>query len=118
MKLKNEEKINLIIEDLESWLLNDGDSDGSMRFAFENGYHVHAASLWLSTGALSEDLEGKIEGVKINHNKEMKEIKALCEQAHIYICSTCNHNAFLNEDNGADIVCSSCLGTAKKEVKK
>lgn len=110
-KLSNEDKINLVLSDLESWL-DGGDDFGSMRYAFENGYKLHAASLWLSTGALSEDISKDVEGITIDYTKEKNEIDQLCKEAYIYICKDCNAHMFLSTDEGDDIQCGSCLKIA------
>jgi len=110
-KMNNQEKIDLIIDDLNQWL-DGSDDDGSMRYAHDNGYFLHAASLWLSTGAISEDIEQKIKGVSIDYKKEKIEIDEICKNAFIYICKDCNHHAFLDDDEGDDIECSGCFKTA------
>lgn len=107
MGLSNDDKIELVLSDLESWL-DGGDDDGSMSYALNNDYKLHAASLWLSTGAISEGVENQIKGIEINYKKEMIEIKQICSEAFIYICSDCNHHAFLDEDFGDDINCKCC----------
>jgi len=114
--LTNQEKINLILDDLAQWV-NGGDSDCSMVFAYNNGFELHAASLWMSTGAMSEDVERKTRGVKISRKAEEAEVKRLLKMAHIYICPDCNHHAFLDSDEGDSIQCSSCLKIAKREVR-
>lgn len=112
-RLNNNEKIKLILEDLGRWV-ESGDSDGSLQYAYRHGFFLHAASLWVGSGAMSEDVEKKVKGVRINRRAEMKEINELCRQAHIYICPDCNHHAFLDADEGESIECSSCLKIAKK----
>ena len=115
-KLSNKAKIDLILQDLENWMYG-SDSDGSLEYAFHNGFRLHAASLWIGTGAMSEEVEKQVKGVKISRRAEMKEIKQLCEEAHIYICPDCNHHAFLDNDEGEAVSCSSCLKTAIKKKK-
>lgn len=110
-QLNNQEKIDLILEDLGRWV-DCGDSDCSMAYAYRNGYNLHAASLWLSTGAISESVGSKIEGVTINKTKENKETKQICEEASIYICNECNHHAFLDDNEGKEIDCTSCFDVA------
>ena len=125
-KLTNQQKIDLILEDLEGFLIQSGDGDGnsSLRYAFENGYYLHAASLWISTGAMSEGLEKKVLPVKINHKKEMKEVDHLLENADIYVCPECNHHQFFEKNVGGDgdsvdeIACTDCFeGTAIKDTE-
>jgi hypothetical protein len=117
MKLTNTQKIELILKDLECWIQN-GDSDCSLQFAYRHGYYLHAASMWIGSGAMSEGIEQQVRGVRISRKAEMKEIHDLCKQAHIYICPDCNHHAFMDDDEGEEIQCSSCLKTAKREVRK
>lgn len=118
IKLSNVQKLDLVLEDLGKWVA-EGDSDCSMVYAYNNGYLLHAANLWLSSGALSEDIETQIKGLKISRIKEMKEIKKICSEAYIYICQNCNHQAFLDSHVGSTVSCSNCLGIAqiKKGVK-
>lgn len=113
-RLTNTQKIELILEDLGRWIEH-GDSDCSMSYAYRHGFKLQAASLWLGSGAMSKEVEKQVQGVRISRKAEMKEIRELCEQAHIYICPDCNHHAFLDEDEGETIQCSSCLKTAKRE---
>ena len=123
-KLTNQQKIDLILEDLEGWLIQSGGDDGnsSLRYAFENGYHLHAASLWISSGAMDENLEKKVLPVKINRKKEMKEVNHLLENADIYVCTDCNHHQFFERSVGGygdsvdEIDCPCCFeGTAIRE---
>lgn len=114
MKLSNDEKINLVLEDLAQWM-DGNDHDGSLEYAFNNGYHLHAASLWLSSGAMSEDIESQVRGITIDRDEEMKEINQLCDEAYIYICPDCNHHAFLEDDYGDEVSCMSCGKSAKKD---
>lgn len=108
-KLTNEQKIDLILNDLENWIqAGGGESDDSMVYAFNNNYLLHAASLWLGTGAMSSDVERKVQGVKINRRAEMREINLICKHAFIYICPSCNHHGFHDDDQGSEITCFSC----------
>jgi hypothetical protein len=113
-KLNNEEKIQLVLDNLGEWI-EFGDDDSSMSYAYRNGFDLLAASLWLSTGAISKDIEHKIKGVIIDIEQEKTEVIILCNEANIYICTECNHHAFLEENQGNEIQCSSCLGSAKLE---
>ena len=121
-KLNNKQKIGLILEDLEGYLSR-GEDLSSLRYAYENGYYLHAASLWVSSGGMSEELEKKVLPVKINHKKEMKEINEICECAVIFICPSCNSHHFV-EDNDVQyhlisenkISCESCGETAIKDT--
>ena len=112
-KLNNTEKIELIIEDLGKWI-DGSEYDGSLEFAYRHGYYLHAANLWLSSGAMSEDIESLVKGVKISKTKELKEINQLCEQAYMYECKHCNHIAFLDDDEGEQIECMSCSKVADR----
>ena len=116
-KLSNAQKIELILADLDAWLVNGGDqSDDSLVYARQNGFDLHAASLWLGTGAMSDDVAEKVRGVHISRAAEMREIKQLCAQAYIYICPNCNHHGFLDSDEGSEIQCFSCGNTAKRDM--
>jgi hypothetical protein len=110
-KLNNKQKIDLILNDLKQYVDGNSSND-SLIYAYNNGYRLHAASLWLGTGAMSENIESKIQGVKICYKKEMKEIRELCKNAFIYICKHCNAHAFLEESVGDTIQCQSCLKEA------
>jgi len=108
-KLSNTEKLDLLIEDLGQWM-DGNDYNGSLEYAYNNGYHLHAASLWMSTGCVSDEVYAQIEGVKIDHKEEMKEIEQLCSEAFLYICPDCNHASFMQDDEGEKISCESCNG--------
>ena len=114
--MDNRAKISLIIEDLEQWADAGGnESDDSMLYALNQGYTLHAASLWLSTGATSENVLEQVKGVKINSKKEYAEVKQLCESADIFICPDCNHHGFY-EAGELDVPpqCFSCGGDKMK----
>ena len=114
--LSQSQMLDLVLDDLKAWLDNGGDqSDDSLVYAYNNGYELHAANLWLGSGACSEEVLAKVKSLKISNKAEMKEIKQLCKQAHIYVCPDCNHHAFLDSNDGPTIRCSSCLKTAVKE---
>ncbi len=110
-KLTNTQKIELILEDLERWAYG-GDSDDSIVYALRNGFHLLAASLWLDSGAISDEIEPLVKGVKISRKAELKEIKQLCKQAFIYVCPSCNHHGFYEDHQGDSIQCYSCDKTA------
>lgn len=117
-KLTQKEMLELVLEDLQSWVDRGGDeSDCSMSFALRNGFDLHAANLWLGTGAASEDVCAQVRDLRISRKKEMEEINTLCAMAHIYVCPDCNHHAFLDDDEGDSISCMSCLKTAYKNLK-
>lgn len=116
-KLTNNQKLELILQDLSNWM-DGNEHDGSLEYAFNNGYHLHAASLWASTGAMSEEVEVKTKGLIINNKKELKEVKQLCNEAFIYICKDCNHHAFLEFKEGDSISCMSCGKTAIIDTEK
>lgn len=116
-RLTQLQMLELVLEDLKGWI-DYGDSDCSMDYAYRHGFYLHAANLWLGSGAASEDVYRKTKGLKIPRRLEDKEIKQLCAQAFIYICPSCNHHAFLDWDEGESVQCSSCLKTAFKESKE
>ena len=109
--MKNAEKINLVLNDLRQWADGGDDNHDSMVFALRHGFKLHAASLWLSTGALTESIEAKVKGIKINRKAEMKEIKELISIADIYICKGCGHHSFIDKGDAPVTSCPSCLGT-------
>lgn len=115
-KLSNNAKLQLIIEDLGQWVDN-GDSDCSMVYAYNQNYHLHAATLWLSTGALSKNVAKRVKGVKINQKLEDKEVDKILKNAFIYTCEDCNHLAFLDSDKGSSWPCQNCLGTCFRNLK-
>lgn len=118
-RLTNQQKINLIIDDLQAWSESGGDeSDDSLLYALRNGYTLHAASLWLGTGAMSEAVEKQVQGVRISRAAEMREINQICAEAAIYICPSCNHHAFLDFDEGESIECFNCAETAHLQSKQ
>jgi ribosomal protein S27E len=116
-RLNQTEMLELVLEDLRRWL-SYGDSDCSMRYAYRHGFYLHAANLWLDSGAASDEVCAKVRTLKISRKAEMKEINELCNQAFIYICPDCNHHAFLASDEGETIRCISCLKTARLETKE
>lgn len=116
--MTNQQKIELVLSDLEGWLQCGGnESDDSMVYAFENGYPLHAADLWMGTGAMSENVDRQVQGIKINRRAETREIRQLLKEAFIYICPDCNHHGFHAHDEGDSISCFSCLKTAFKDPK-
>lgn len=117
--MNQQEALNIIIKDLEKWV-GDADRTDSMTYALDNGYLLHAANLWLGTGATSEtdEMNRAINVLKIDDKKEMAEINALCESADIYICQGCNHHHFIVKDDEPIRECVSCLEqNIKKEQK-
>lgn len=118
MKLTNDQKIGLVLKDLKQWAYGN-DSLDSMNFALKHNFRLHAASLWLSTGAASEEVLKQVKGIKIDYKAEIKEIKRLLSMADVYICQDCNHHSFV--EKGADAVtsCESCLSSnLKLDIKK
>lgn len=115
-KLTNTQKIELILEDLGKWIEH-GDSDCSLQYAYRHGFFLHAANIWLGSGAMSHDIKKLVSGVKISRRLEMIEVRELCKQAYIYVCPDCNHIGFLDSDEGESIQCSSCLKTAYRETE-
>ena len=117
-QMTNDEKLELIYNDLAQWM-DGNDFDGGLEYSFRNGYYLHPINLWLSSGAMSEEVENKLnacnEVIFINRTKELAEIKEICENASIYICPDCNHHAFLDDNEGDEIDCQSCLSIAKLE---
>jgi hypothetical protein len=109
-KHTKQNRLELVLEDLAKWIEH-GDSDCSMQYAYRHGFYLHAASLWMNSGAMSDG----VPHVKIPRKLELIEIKELCKQAFIYVCPDCNHHAFLDYDEGTSVQCSSCLKTAIKE---
>ncbi len=117
MKLTNDQKIDLILNDLKQWAYGN-ESNDSMIFALKHNFRLHAASLWLSTGAMSESIEPQVAGVVISRKKEMIEIKQLLSMTDIYVCSECNHHSFVELDSEPVTCCESCLGNNLKLDKK
>lgn len=118
-KLTQNEMLELVLQDLEAWMHSGGaESDCSMVYAFNNGFHLHAANLWLSSGAASDEVYEKTKALKINRKAEMQEIKQLCDEAYTYVCPSCNHHAFLEHNEGDEIQCFSCGETAELEPEK
>jgi hypothetical protein len=108
--MKNSEAINLYFNELKEWAGN-SDCDDSLFYALNNGYKLHAVSLWLSTGASNLKIP-----VKINRAKEMKEIKQLLESCDVFICQDCNHHGFYDKTERYDLgVCGACHS---KNIKK
>lgn len=118
-KLTQAEMLDLVLDDLKNWIdLGGNESDCSMVYAYRNGFHLHAANLWLGTGAASPEVEAKIKNLKINHRAEMREINQLCDEAFIYVCPDCRHHAFKDFHEGESIYCFSCGKTAFYEELK
>ena len=78
----NEEKFDLLVEELADWIAHGNDSDDSMVFAFEHGYMLHAVSLWQSTGASQYTFD-----VEIDREEEAKELHHLFLGADILVLS-------------------------------
>ena len=117
MKLNNSEKIDLIINELELWSHTDNYTD-NMVYALHNGYRLHAASLFLHSGCISDDAYNLVKDVKINKHKELKEIKEMVKTAFIYICPDCNCYDFYNDYQGLEIQCCNCGTMSKHEDKR
>jgi hypothetical protein len=102
MKTNNFKKL---LEELGQWI--DGSShDGSLEYAFHNGYYKHAVCLWESSGASKYDFSANI-----SRNEEMKEIRDLIKSADVFICPDCNHHAFYPKGELSEAPqCLSCLG--------
>lgn len=125
MKLTNEQKINLILKDLQRWAYGAETRTDSIYYALDHGYRLHAASLWMSTGAMSEEIEAQVQGVKINRKKELQEIHDLCASAGIFICRDCNAHHFVEKDSDDSELmidkpfCSCCHSSnVSREVKR
>lgn len=106
---ENEENFEKYLKELEGWMYTN-DYNGSLEFAFRNGFLLHAVSLWVGSGASALNLP-----LKINHKDEMKEINQLCKYADIFSCPDCNHHSFFQpgeiEDDSTK--CEACLKTMK-----
>jgi len=116
--MNNQDKINLVLEDLETMHVSGCDQLGcSLNYALNNGFDLHAANLWTSTGAMSEHLEELFNETgwpAIDREKELKEINQMCDDAFIYECPDCNAVGFYDYSEGDSVVCESCLKTAFK----
>ncbi|MGL4335367.1 MAG: hypothetical protein ACRCST_00630 [Turicibacter sp.] len=112
-KLTNKQKFNLLYRELANWI-DGSDHNGSLEFAFRNGFDLHAVSIWYGSGASQYDF-----GLRINRTKEIKEIHALCDSADIFICPSCNHHSFFDagEVSSDTTKCESCLKTMKIESR-
>lgn len=98
---KNFEKL---WNELLTW--NEGnDHDGNLEYAIANDYQLHAVVLWENSGGSMLNITAGID-----HKAEIKEIRALCDSADIFICPDCNHHGFYikGELNEAP-ECMSCL---------
>lgn len=106
---ENEENFEKYLNELEGWMQGSC-YNGSLEFAFRNGFLLHAVSLWVGSGASSLSLP-----LRISHKEEMKEVSQLCRYADIFICPDCNHHSFFQpgeiEDDSTG--CESCLKTMK-----
>jgi hypothetical protein len=101
-KMSNKEKINFLFNEAKQWTEN-SNGDGSLEYAVKNNYKLHAVSLWVSSGCSSD-----VYPLKISYRKEKQEIKSILENAELYVCSKCNHHAFL-ENEVENYSCVSCL---------
>lgn len=111
--MKNPKNFEKLYEELKEWMYGN-DHDGSLEYAFNNDYQLHAVSLWESTGASQYNFSAGI-----NRKAELKEINALCESADIYICPDCNHHSFTEKGELDDAPqCMSCLGHNMELDKK
>ena len=94
--------------------MHGNDHDGSLEYAFNNDYQLHAVSLWIGSGASALNLP-----VDINHKEEVIEINALCDSADIYICPDCNHHGFYKKGELEEAPeCMNCLGNNMKLENK
>lgn len=109
MKKTNDEKFNLLYEELADWMQGN-DYDGGLEYAFNNDFQLHAINLWMNTGASNYNFS-----VKIDAKEESKEVKALLAQAYILECPDCNHLGFYNDcEAESGDSCMSC--TSKNTI--
>lgn len=116
--MNNNAKIDLFFDYIcENF--RDDSQDDSLQYCINNGYKLHAISLINSSGVI-ENENKKFMTAKIDHKKELKEIKEICKNAFIYICKDCNHHAFLEEeiDENEKLQCASCLSYDMQLDKK
>lgn len=107
--MKNSKNFLKYYKELSQWM--EGNThNGSLEFAFRNGFKLHAVSLWAGSGASALNLP-----LKISRKAEMAEIKQLCAYADIFICPHCNHHSFFEpgEITDDETKCESCLKTMK-----
>ena len=114
--MDNQSKIELLYNDLGEFV-NGSDYDGNLEYAYNNGYKLHACSLYLSTGAVSDAVLSSIKGVVIDRDLELKEIEHLLGESHDYECKGCNHIGMYEEDQGKSITCMGCHGNSLKRVE-
>lgn len=111
--MTNRDKLALLWKELESWM-DGNDQNGSLEFAFRNGFTLHAISIWYGSGASQYNFP-----IRISRQKELAEIKQLCAYADIFICPHCNHHSFFqpNEIEDDEIECESCLKIMKVHTR-
>lgn len=96
---------NKLYDELSQWI-EGSDQNGSLEFAFRNGFDLHAVSLWQGSGASALNVDPGI-----NRKAELREINRLCKYADIFVCKHCNHHSFFlpGEIEDDQTQCESCL---------
>lgn len=107
--MKQSENFQAYLDELSDWI-EYSNQNGSLEFAYRNGFYLHAVSLWIGSGESNLGLP-----LKIDRAAELKEIKQLCASADIFICPHCNHHSFFEpgEIEEDETCCESCLKTMK-----
>lgn len=107
-KIEHTDAFKALFEELGAWMQGN-DYNGSLEFAFRNGFKLHAVSLWQNTGA------SNLPGVAIPRARELKQIHELCAYADVFICPDCNHHAFFSPGEIPEdtVGCESCCKTMK-----
>lgn len=108
-QIRNPKNFQKLYDELSEWMQGN-DHDGSLEYAFNHDYQLHAVALWESTGASQYDFSAGI-----NRKAELAEINALCDSADIFICPDCNHHGFY--EKGELDEPPSCMGCGKDNMK-
>lgn len=112
-ELSNSEKLSHLWDELLVWMGNGNEQRDNLSYAVSNNYRLHAVSIWQDSGASALPYRAII-----NRRKEIREINSICNEATIYVCKNCNHHSFLEDDEGPEIDCESCLDVMDREVKE
>ena len=112
-KVNYTKNFKALYEELSEWM-SGNDYNGSLEFAFRNGFDLHAVSLWEGSGASQLN-----KSAGISRKAELKEIEKLCALADVFICSHCSHHSFFwpGEIESDETSCESCGKTMKVDSR-
>ena len=103
--VKRPKNFKKLYAELSQWMQGN-DYDGSLEYAFNNDFQLHAVSLWSSSGASKYSFDAGID-----RKAESAEVDELLASADVFECPDCNHHAFyVKGELDEPPQCMGCLG--------